>query len=638
MWLHMAPSTVDELPWTAPKTRQIRRKLRWWIRPRGRCRAHAPRGLSFHLLGRLQAYDDDVELDLGSRKQRAVLALLLLNANRVVSTERLIDELWGDSPPSTARATLQVYVAGLRKALSDGGASLRTRAPGYVLEVDAGALDLDRFTQLRAEAREAPDAERRAGLMHEALMLWRDAPLPELRTEPFSTAAVAQLEQLRLAALEERIDADLALGREPALVTELESLIAEHPYRERLRAQLMLALYRSGRQADALDAYQAGRRVLQEDLGLEPGKELRDSRLRSCARTRLSRPLVQLLRRSPSSRRRHAASRDAQSSPRASAESRRSLWGGVTAFRSRASGGAHVQPLSVGVVDPVARRVVDDIPVEVQLGADRRRWGAVWLLDPNGSTLTKIDPETNDVVSRFGIQRPGVPTGLAAGEGSVWISSSRAAFSACSSSARNLANCVDAFLAAERARVPGELRIGPTDGRRGRRLGARAGLGQVTRIQPATGRHERFAEGGAMSSIAVDANAVWLGGTSGVTKVDLDTGRTLESTTPTPVLESVITSIDVGPDAVWFVGDSSKQLWRIDPLRVSILATVQIGAMPRAVAVGDDGPCGSRATRRRRSGGWIPRRTSPILSTSERPRERRRPLRQDLDEPWSISW
>ena len=228
------------------------------------------------MLGRLEAYYDDVELDLGPRKQRAVLAVLLLNANHVVSTERLIDDLWGDSPPSTARAALQVYVAGLRKALSNGGASLRTRAPGYVLELDAGALDLDRFTQLRAEARESSDAERRAALLHEALMLWRDAPLPELRTEPFSTAAVAQLEQLRLAALEERIDADLALGRHAALVTELESLVAEHPYRERLRAQLMLALYRSGRQADALDAYQAGRRVLQDELGLEPGKELRD--------------------------------------------------------------------------------------------------------------------------------------------------------------------------------------------------------------------------------------------------------------------------------------------------------------------------------------------------------------------------
>ena len=179
----------------------------------------SPSGLSFHVLGRLEAYYDGVELDLGPRKQRALLALLLLNANRVVSTERLIDDLWADSPPSTARATLQVYVAGLRKALNHGGSSLRTRSPGYVLEVEAGSLDLERFTQLCTDARGSAVPEHRAALLHEALGLWRDDPLPELRTEPFSSTAVAQLDQLRLGALEERIDADLALGRDAELVT-----------------------------------------------------------------------------------------------------------------------------------------------------------------------------------------------------------------------------------------------------------------------------------------------------------------------------------------------------------------------------------------------------------------------------------
>src|SRR5262245_28391127 len=324
----------------------------------------SPHGLRFLVLGRLEAYDDGVELDLGPRKQRAVLAVLLLNANHVVSTERLIDDLWGDSPPSTARSALQVYVAGLRKALRNGGASLRTRPPGYVLELATGVLDLDRFTQLRAEAREASDTERGAALLHEALALWRDAPLPELRTEPFATAAVAQLEELRLAALEERIEVDLTLGRDAALVTELESLVAEHPYRERLRAQLMLALYRSGRQADALDAYQAGRRMLQEDLGLEPGKDLRDL---EAAILRQDETL------SAPARRVSATEPDLPPSTRRL--SRRAVVvagvGGVAAvavgvgvaFRSRASRGARVQPLSVGVVDAVARLVVDEIAV-----------------------------------------------------------------------------------------------------------------------------------------------------------------------------------------------------------------------------------------------------------------------------------
>ena len=205
-----------------------------------------------------------------------MLTLLLLSANRVLPTERLIDDLWGDSPPDTARAALQVYVAGLRKALGSDGAALRTRAPGYVLDLEPGVLDLDRFIQLRAEARSCDDDELRAALLHEAVALWRGTPLADLRTEPFSTSAKAQLEQLRLGALKELIDADLALGRHAALVPELEALVDQNPYRERLRAQLMLALYRSGRQAEALEAYQAGRRMLNEELGLKPGKDLRE--------------------------------------------------------------------------------------------------------------------------------------------------------------------------------------------------------------------------------------------------------------------------------------------------------------------------------------------------------------------------
>src|SRR5919204_376836 len=219
----------------------------------------APR-LQFSILGPLEVWRDGAVVDLGARKRRAVLALLLLNANRVVPTQRLIDELWGDTPPETARSALQVYVAGLRKALGGEASALRTTAPGYVLNVEPGALDLDRFTALRAEAQAAVDDERRAGLLREALELWRDTPLADLSEEPFAATAVGRLEEQRLEALEQRIEADLALGRHASLVPELEALVADHPYRERLRALLMLALYRSGRQADALRAYQTARR------------------------------------------------------------------------------------------------------------------------------------------------------------------------------------------------------------------------------------------------------------------------------------------------------------------------------------------------------------------------------------------
>jgi DNA-binding SARP family transcriptional activator/streptogramin lyase len=543
------------------------------------------------VLGRLEAYDDGVELDLGPPKQRAVLALLLLNANHVVSTERLIDDLWGDSPPSTARAALQVYVAGLRKALHNGGASLHTRAPGYVLELDAGALDLDRFTQLRAEARESSDAERRAALLHEALLLWRDAPLLELRSEAFSTAAVAQLEQLRLAALEERIDADLALGRHAALVTELEALVAEHPYRERLRAQLMLALYRSGRQADALDVYQAGRRVLQDELGLEPGRELRDLEaaiLRQDEALSPARPVPAEDAEQPSSERR--LSRRAVIAAGVGGLAAITLGVGLTALRSRASGGTRVRPGSVGVVDPVAREVVFEIPVGFSSRLIAAGEGAVWLLDANGSTLTKIDPGTKTVLPpTFGIHADGVPTGLAAGEGAVWIALNEGRALSVLEVGPEFGDKRNQIPLAGRGEVYSvanssvQLTVGE-----GAVWALERALGRVTRIDPATGDLDLLAEGyGASSSIAVDPTAVWLGGTDGVTKLD-HPARALESWWVPPVSESATTSIAVGRDAVWFVGDSSTHLWRIDPLTVSVLASVSIGTPPTTVAVEED--------------------------------------------------
>ena len=554
----------------------------------------SPRGLRFLVLGRLEAYDDDIELDLGPRKQRAVLAVLLLNANHVVSTERLIDDLWGDSPPSTARAALQVYVAGLRKALGSGGASLRTRAPGYILELDAGALDLDRFTQLRAEARESSDAERRAALLHDALRLWRDEPLPELRTEPFSAAAVAQLEQLRLAALEERIDADLALGRQAELVTELESLVAEHPYRERLRAQLLLALYRSGRQADALDAYQAGRRVLQDDLGLEPGNELRDLEAAILRHDEALSPALPVPAATPDQPPPSRLSRRAVVAAGLGGLAAVALGGGVTAFRLRGSGGTRVHAGSVGVVDPGSRRLVQEIPVGFSSRLIAAGAGAVWLVDDKGNTLTGIDPETNDVVlARQAIPWEGVPTGLAAGLGSVWIALNEGHVLSVLE-VGEVGNLRRRIVLEEREEgdgvfsvfiAPVKLTVGE-----GAVWALEQGLDQVRRIDPATKIPERFAEGvGAASSIAVDGNAVWLGGNDGVRKLDLRYPTELESTSVPQALLSTTTSIAVSPDAVWFVGDSSTDLWRIDPVSVEILKSFPIGTSPSAVAVGEDG-------------------------------------------------
>jgi DNA-binding SARP family transcriptional activator len=227
--------------------------------------------VEFGLLGPLEVRGDEEPLRLPARKQRALLALLLLHANRVVGRERLIDQLWGEDPPETAVKALQVYVSQLRKLLPAG--MLMTRPPGYVLEVEPEAVDLLRFERLVAEARECEPA-RASVLLREALGLWRGPPLAEFGEEPFARVEATRLEDLRLAALEERIEADLSLGRHAELVSELEALVAEEPHRERLRGQLMLALYRSGRQAQALEAYRAARAALAE-LGLEPSAPLR---------------------------------------------------------------------------------------------------------------------------------------------------------------------------------------------------------------------------------------------------------------------------------------------------------------------------------------------------------------------------
>ena len=214
-------------------------------------------------------------LPLAGAKQRALLALLLVHANHVLSRDRLIDELWGERAARDRGAE----PAGLRLAAAQAAAAetLLTRPPGYLLEVEPDELDLQRFERLLGEGREAlaegdPDARRAA--LHDALALWRGPALAEFAFEPFAQAEIGRLEDLRLAAVEERIEADLALGRHADLIGELEALVAENPYRERLRGQLMLALYRSGRQAEALEAYRNARRALVDELGIEPSAAL----------------------------------------------------------------------------------------------------------------------------------------------------------------------------------------------------------------------------------------------------------------------------------------------------------------------------------------------------------------------------
>src|SRR5713226_6236458 len=232
--------------------------------------------MEFRILGPLEVIAGGRARRVGGPKQRKLLALLVLNAGRVISADRLVDGIWNGRPPANAENALQVRVSNLRKVL--GPQAVLTRAPGYMLDVHVDAVDARRFERLAREGRLAlarGDAALAAECLREALALWRGRPLEGLDGGNFARHEL-QLDEARIEALEDRIDADLAVGQHGQLAGELEALVAEHPLRERLRRQLMLVLYRSGRQADALEAYQDARRTLVDELGIEPSPPLQE--------------------------------------------------------------------------------------------------------------------------------------------------------------------------------------------------------------------------------------------------------------------------------------------------------------------------------------------------------------------------
>jgi DNA-binding SARP family transcriptional activator len=240
--------------------------------------------MQFNILGPLAVIDDQGrEVRLRGRKQRALLAILLLHANELIPTERLIDELWGGRPPATAAKALHVHISRLRRALdtatAHGGRRLATRPAGYLLQPRRGEFDLERFERAMAAAAAAFDADAPdAAAVHldNALELWRGEPLGDLAFEAFAADAVARLESLKIAVVVRRIDAQFALGLHDEAIPQLETLIREQPFRAHLRAKLMVALDRAGREADARDAYRSARQALIEAVGIEPDTDLRD--------------------------------------------------------------------------------------------------------------------------------------------------------------------------------------------------------------------------------------------------------------------------------------------------------------------------------------------------------------------------
>jgi DNA-binding SARP family transcriptional activator len=398
--------------------------------------------VEYRILGPLEVVDEGEPVALGRLKERLVLAILLLHANEFVARERLIDELWGESPPPTARKAVNVYVSQLRKVLARNGRDPITTADGgYRLEVDAERLDAARLQQLLATAREraaAGELEAAVGLLREALDIWRGPTLAGLLLESHGRDEIAQLDELRLTALMDRIDCDLALGRHEQVLGELQVLVGEHPLRERLRAQQMLALYRAGRQAEALEAYQQAREVLVEELGIEPSPALQrlqqgilrhDPSLETASGTAAANGLAPTR---PFREQGTALDEQPARWPRVRVRRRYlvatalvvlAAAAGLTALATRASGTPRVLPNSLVRLNPRNGKPTLVVPVGVEPGPIAITPTAIWTSNYGDNTVSRYDLRTHTVQARAGFPAQPFDT-VVDGDGNAWISSS----------------------------------------------------------------------------------------------------------------------------------------------------------------------------------------------------------------------
>jgi YVTN family beta-propeller protein len=526
----------------------------------------------FRILGLLEVRENGQPVDVGGGKQRALLAVLLLAAGETVSTDRLIDALWGESPPASGPNSLHAYVSRLRRAL--GSDRLVRKRHGYQLVLEPDELDLDRFRRLLASGREllrAGDAEQAADALAAALALWHGPPLSDFTYEPFAAAAIADLEELRLTALEERIEADLACGRHREVVPQLEVLVRGHPLRERLRAQLMLALYRSGRQAEALETFREGRATLVGELGLEPGPALQE----------LER---QILRHDNSLEDR---SRSADRRGFAFAPVRVVLFaaalvaaGAVLAAIQLTQGGSSPlipPPNSVAVIDPEKNRVAATIPVGERPVSVAFGYGSVWVANADDGTVSRIDAHKRVVVHTTGIGAP--VADIATGAGSVWVAGG----------GEGTLFRLDPRSSAVVDRLdlsgPDELAPRPT-------YAVAVGYGSVwvatgrtvLRIDAETGQRVATIDvPDQVATMAAGEHALWIAPIGGrVLRVE---PRTNKVGARIAAARGPI-SIVAGEGAVWLGEGFGNRLWRIDPATSTVTGTVAVGRDPGGIAIG----------------------------------------------------
>jgi DNA-binding SARP family transcriptional activator/ABC-type transport system substrate-binding protein len=522
--------------------------------------------MQFRLLGPVEAVREDLPLPLGGAKPRALLALLLIYANEVVSRDRLIDALWPEREPGAAAHSLDVQVSRLRKAFAPEE-PLVTRSGGYVLELDPEAIDAVRFEHSLEQGRRA-NAEGKPSdalaALEAALSLWRGNAFADLAYEEFARAEAERLEELRLVATEERIDAELALGRHSAVIPELETLVGEHPLRERPREQLMLALYRSGRQADALRVYGDARRWLVDELGIEPGAGLRNMEQAILRQDPALDPP-----RSPATTRRRRIAVGAVALAAAGVAA-----AAVVMVTQGGTENAHAlaEPDSNVLLSAETGDLVRTIPVS-ETAWVRFDGNALWSLSEDG-LLTRLDPATGETVATIGL---GVePAGLAIGEGSVWVTGRH------SPTLFRIDPSVNAVV----DRIPLPMNGVETDGTGEVAVGAGSvwvGHGAfnpgawVERIDPNTAKvTSRFSIlAGDADHLAFGEGALWVASTpSGeLRKIDPRTDR--------PVfmrkLQSDLCCVAVGGGFVWAGSNPEGVVWKVTPDGV-VLPTITLSA------------------------------------------------------------
>ena len=526
------------------------------------------------ILGPLEVRLNGSTVALGGRKQRTLIAFFLLHANEVVSRDRLIDALWGERPPPSAQQSLDSYVSRLRRLV--GHERLLRRPPGYVLVLDPGELDLARFEELVAAAREASargDASEASSTLRSALALWRGPALADVLYEPFAATESERLQERRLVALEERIDADLAGGQGPELVPELEALVQEYPLRERLLGQLMFALYRAGRHGDALALLQAARQRLAGELGLEPGPQLRELERR-------------ILRHDPElapAKRRPRPPRRAQRVGALSAAAAIVVAGAAAGVVLAFGSSTRSQRLDVGV-SRLAAVTMDsrDVTRMTALGrapaAVASGMGSLWVADASGETVSRMDPENGNVVDR--IQVAGEPGSIVAGGDAIWVASTiGGTISRIDPDTDTVTQTVMVGGASAAAVSFGGGSLWVADPTDQRLIQLDAQTGSVRRtltldLRPTT--------------LAVGDGVIWVGDQTAnlVEQIAANSGKTLSTTH----VGNGPAALALGAGGVWVANGLDGTVSRIQPDTAAVVATIPVGSGPSSlVAAGRSG-------------------------------------------------